>query len=124
MKSLYNTILESDKIDGHIHLFDHSGIINQSLIDTSKRCVCFADISFKYIDKYKKSILKVLKYEDCNSYLDKSFINIDMPPMMEQIIVSKDNKLISLYESNGKKYKTFFNKNEDVCIVDIDQPGT
>ena len=44
-----------------------------------------------------------------------------MPPMMEQIIVSKDNKLISLYESNGKKYKTFFNKNEDVCIVDIDK---
>ena len=71
--------------------------------------------------RYKKSILKVLKYEDCNSYLDKSFINIDMPPMMEQIIVSKDNKLISLYESNGKKYKTFFNKNEDVCIVDIDK---
>lgn len=53
MKTLYDSILAADKIDGHIHLFDHNGIIDNSLIDTSFRCVCFADISFKYINNYK-----------------------------------------------------------------------
>ena len=72
MKSLYNTILESDKIDGHIHLFDHAGIINQSLIDTSKRCVCFADISFKYIDKYKGEKMINLYDDFINEYYDNS----------------------------------------------------
>lgn len=52
MKTLYESILENNKIDGHVHMFDHSGIIDKHLIDISKRCVCFADISFKYIDKY------------------------------------------------------------------------
>ena len=72
--------------------------------------------------RYKKSVLKVLKYqENINSYLDLSYKDIDMPPMMEQIIVNKKNKLMTLYESNGKKYKTFFNRNKDVCMVDINK---
>lgn len=72
--------------------------------------------------RYKKSILRVLKYqENIKSYLEVSYKDIDMPPMMEQIIVNKNNKLMTLYESNGKKYKTLFNRNKDVCIVDINK---
>lgn len=72
--------------------------------------------------RYKKSILKVLKYQEgIKSYLDVSCKDIDMPSMMEQIIVNKNNKLMTLYESNSKKYKTFFNRHKDVCIVDINK---
>lgn len=72
MKSLYTTILNSNKVDGHIHLFDHEGIIDNSLIDTSKRCVCFADISFKYIDKYKGDNMIGLYDEFINKFYDPS----------------------------------------------------
>lgn len=70
MKTLSEYIIDSEKVDGHIHLFDHEGIINQSLIDTSKKCVCFADISFKYIDKYKGENMINLYDEFINNYYD------------------------------------------------------
>ena len=72
MKNLYNYVIEKDKIDGHMHLFDHEGIIYNSLIDTSKRCICFADISFKYIDKYKGDNMISLYDDFINNYYDPS----------------------------------------------------
>jgi hypothetical protein len=72
MKSLYNTIIDNNKIDGHIHLFDHTGIINNRLIDSSKRCVCFADIVFKYISEYKNEKM-IEQYDNfINNYYDSS----------------------------------------------------
>lgn len=62
MKSLYDIIIANDTIDGHIHLFDHSGVIDNSLIDTSKRCVCFADVAFRYLEKYQNK--EIIKYYD------------------------------------------------------------
>lgn len=72
MKSLYSTITQAERIDGHIHLFDHEGVIDQSLIDTSKKCVCFADVSFKYIDKYKGNNMIEIYDDFINNYYDPS----------------------------------------------------
>lgn len=71
--------------------------------------------------RYKKSVLKILKYKDIDNYRDEDIVNIEMPSMMEQIIVSKDNKLMSLYESNSKKYKNIFNRHGDICIIDMEK---
>ena len=48
--------------DGHIHLFDHSGYIDLSLIDEKYKCVCFADIVFKQLNKYSDK--KIISYYD------------------------------------------------------------
>lgn len=70
MNSLYESILKNEMVDGHIHLFDHEGIINQDLIDSSKRCVCFSDISFRYIDEYKGDKMLMLYDDFINNYYD------------------------------------------------------
>lgn len=72
MKTLSEYIIDSERVDGHIHLFDHEGVIDQSLIDTSKKCVCFADVSFKYIDKYKGNNMIEIYDDFINNYYDPS----------------------------------------------------
>jgi hypothetical protein len=61
MQTLSQYITQT-RIDGHIHLFDHSGVIDTSLINTSYKCVCFADIAFRYLSKYKGD--SIIKYYD------------------------------------------------------------
>ena len=100
MKNLYNYVIDKDKIDGHIHLFDHEGIIDNSLIDTSKKCVCFADISFKYIDKYKGDNMISLYDDFINNYYDSS---------KHILLVTGENAgdIISIYEKYPDKIKGF-----------------
>lgn len=100
MKNLYNYVIEKDKIDGHIHLFDHEGIIDQSLIDTSKKCVCFADISFKYIDKYKGNNMISLYDNFINNYYD---------PSKHILLATGENAedIISIYEKYPNIIKGF-----------------
>lgn len=68
MKTLYDIIQSNNvepvdsNIDGHIHLFDHNGFINKSLVDLSKKCVCFADIAFRYLEQYKNG--EIINYYD------------------------------------------------------------
>lgn len=55
MKTLQNYInntIDKGLWDGHIHMFDHTGYINQDLINTDYNCVCFADIVFKFENEY------------------------------------------------------------------------
>lgn len=54
--------------DGHIHLFDHSGYIDLSLIDDKYKCVCFADIVFKQLDKYRDKKVVSLYDNFINNY--------------------------------------------------------
>ena len=61
MQTLSQYITQT-RIDGHIHLFDHRGLIDKSLFKSKQKCVCFADIVFKYDDKYKNN--KMLSYYD------------------------------------------------------------
>lgn len=100
MKSLYESILDNDKIDGHIHLFDHDGIIDSTLIDTSKRCVCFADISFRYIDRYKGDGLIAI-YDE--------FINKSYDPSKHILLATGENAedIIAIYERYPDKIKGF-----------------
>lgn len=54
METLKNYLTNNNECwDGHIHLFDHSGYIDLSLIDDKYKCVCFADIVFNKLKKYK-----------------------------------------------------------------------
>lgn len=70
--------------------------------------------------RYNDSKLMILKYdESCKDYTTSQMISCTMPPMMEQITFNKDGKLMTLYESNAKKYKTINNKNGDVIVADI-----
>jgi hypothetical protein len=100
MKSLYSIITQAERIDGHIHLFDHEGIINQSIIDVIKRCVCFSDISFKYIDKYKG--------DNMISLYDK-FINRYYDPTIHTLLATGENAedIISIYKKYPDKIKGF-----------------
>lgn len=100
MKSLYDTIIANDTIDGHIHLFDHSGVIDSSLIDTSKRCVCFADISFRYIDNYKGDGMIAI-YDE--------FINKCYDPSHHILLATGENAkdIIAIYERYPDKIKGF-----------------
>lgn len=100
MKSLYSTITQYGYIDGHIHLFDHEGLIDNSLIDTLKRCVCFADISFKYIDKYKGNNMIDL-YDE--------FINKCYDPAKHILLATGENAedIISIYERYPNIIKGF-----------------
>ena len=100
MKTLSEYIIDSERVDGHIHLFDHEGVIDNSLIDTSKRCVCFADISFKYIDKYKG-----------NNMIDiyDEFINKCYDPTKHILLATGENAkdVISIYERYPNEIKGF-----------------
>lgn len=100
MKNLYDTIIANDTIDGHIHLFDHSGVIDSSLIDTSKRCVCFADISFRYIDKYKGDGMIDIYDEFINKFYDSS---------QHILLATGENAkdIIAVYERYPDKIKGF-----------------
>lgn len=100
MKSLYDTIIANNTIDGHIHLFDHSGVIDSSLIDTSKRCVCFADISFRYIEKYKGDGMIAI-YDE--------FINKCYNPSQHILLATGENAkdIIAIYERYPDKIKGF-----------------
>lgn len=61
MQTLSQYLIQ-DHIDGHIHLFDHSGVIDSSLIKSSYKCVCFADIAFRYHSKYDGD--SIIEYYD------------------------------------------------------------
>jgi hypothetical protein len=100
MKNLYKSILDNDKIDGHIHLFDHDGIIDSTLIDTSKRCVCFADIAFRYLDKYKNE--EIIKYYD-------TFINNHYNPLKHILLATGTNaeEIIAIHKKYPQYIKGF-----------------
>lgn len=63
-----------DRIDGHIHLFDHSGFIHKYIQKShnAQTLIGFMDIDFDNLDKYDKN--DVLKYygDYINNYYDKS----------------------------------------------------
>lgn len=100
MKSLYESILDNDKIDGHIHLFDHDGIIDSALIDTSKRCVCFADVAFRYLEKYKNG--EIIKYYD-------TFINKHHNPLRHILLATgiTAEEIIAIHKKYPQYIKGF-----------------
>jgi hypothetical protein len=71
MKSLYNTIIDNDKIDGHIHLFDHQFVINDYKTLPDNDCVGFMDIDFEHLNKY--DCQSVLQYYD--NYINNYYTN-------------------------------------------------
>lgn len=102
MKSLNKYLdIENKKIwDGHIHLFDHSGFINKSLIKTKQKCVCFADIAFRYIDKYKKG--EMISYYD-------NFIQNHLDPSKHILLATgiSSEEIISIYKKYPQYIKGF-----------------
>lgn len=102
MKSLYSTITQYGYIDGHIHLFDHEGLISPAMIDISRlgRCVCFSDISFRYINKYKGDEMIAI-YDD--------FINKHYDPANHILLATGENAedIIAIYERHPDKIKGF-----------------
>lgn len=73
----------------------------------------------------KKSKLKIYKYnKNITNYNDVNYIEFILPPMLEQITVSEQEKLISLFEINASKYKIFSNDQKDVVEYDIEKMKT
>lgn len=64
LKSYINSAIQGrDKIDGHIHLFDHKSVINDYYdLNPNNTYVGFMDIDFKNTDKYDHS--SVIAYYD------------------------------------------------------------
>lgn len=66
------------------------------------------------------SELKIFKYDkDSCDYTVVPFIQMDMPPMMEQITFNKNGKLVTLFESNAAKFKKINNASSDVVVTNI-----
>ena len=76
MKSLKKYLTNNSECwDGHIHLFDHSGYIDLSLIYDKYKCVCFADIVFKQLDMYRdKKVISLYDNFINNYYNSKKHI--------------------------------------------------
>ena len=99
MKTL-KTYLADNRIDGHIHLFDHSGTIGGDLIRASYKCVCFADVAFRHIDEYADH--KIVKYYE-------DFITNDYDPSKHILLATADNSedIIEIYRRFPQYIKGF-----------------
>lgn len=66
------------------------------------------------------SQIKIYKYhDDIKDLKDESYINIVLPPMLEQIYVD-NNKLLAVFESNAEKYKSKRNNTPDFIEISLD----
>lgn len=94
MKSLYQVIKSNIYIDGHIHLFDKDGIID----DYDKNLVGFIDIEAKYINDYKNVIPLYDKFIK-NNYDEKKHILLAAGTNI--------NNIKELYNKYPKLFKGF-----------------
>lgn len=69
MKSLYTYLNRKSNIDGHIHVFDHNGLIDKNIIRNDQKCVCFADIAFRYLNEYDDH--KIISYY--SNFIEKHY---------------------------------------------------
>jgi hypothetical protein len=105
MKSLYSYISQPELIDGHIHLFDHSGSIldNDSYKNIYKKInklVCFMDIDFENLDKYNLN--------DTINYYDMFIANYYDPNKMILLATGTDSKsMIETYKKHPDIIKGF-----------------
>lgn len=66
------------------------------------------------------SQIKIYKYhDDIKDLKDEPYINLVLPPMLEQIYVD-DNKLLAVFESNAEKYKSKRNNTPDFIEISLD----
>lgn len=66
------------------------------------------------------SYIKVFEYnEKINNYNEEKYILYKLPPMIEQINANRNNELLVIFESNAKKYKSIFMRNDDLLIFNI-----
>ena len=71
MKTL-KTYLTDNRIDGHIHLFDHSGVLSDKVnLNHCSKMIGFMDIQFMNLDKYEHD--DVIKYYD--DYIENYLTN-------------------------------------------------
>lgn len=99
MKSLYDTILEHDKIDGHIHLFDHQFVINDYKTMSDKKYIGFMDIDFEHLDKYDS--ISTLQYYD-------NYINTCYDTNITLLATATDvNTMITIYDKYPNIIKGF-----------------
>ena len=69
-----------------------------------------------------KSNMKLVKYDpNIKDYRNEKCLNFEMPNMLEQIYMNKDNKLYSAYESNAEKYFSGTKHSGDIIIEDLDE---
>lgn len=106
MKTLYDIIQSNNvepvnsNIDGHIHLFDHTGYISKELIEPDNKCVCFADIAFRYLDQYEHG--EIIKYYD-------SFIQNHLNPTKHILLATgiTANEIINIHKKYPQYIKGF-----------------
>ena len=69
-----------------------------------------------------KSNMKLVKYDpNIKDYRNEKCVNFEMPNMLEQIYITDDNKLYSVYESNAEKYYSGTKHSGDILIEDFDE---
>ena len=103
METLKNYLTNNNECwDGHIHLFDHSGYIDLSLIDEKYKCVCFADIVFKQLNKYNDN--KIISYYDdfINKYYDHSKHTLLATGITSDEIIEIYNKYPNIIKGFGE----------------------
>lgn len=66
----------------------------------------------------KSSYIKVFEYSEEISDYARETRSIELPPMLEQIVVDNNNLYI-IFESNAKKYSNCLEKIGYICILDI-----
>lgn len=66
----------------------------------------------------KSSYIKVFEYKEEISDYEKEIKSIELPPMLEQIVVD-DNNLYIIFESNAKKYSNCLEKIGYICVLDL-----
>ena len=114
----YKNYLSSKINIYNIEYLPQNNNINLKLIDSIKIPSKIQGLAFLNIDNKKYLLLskshspfansQILIYnyaEQTKEYIDNYLYSITCPSMIEEIFVTKDDKILSLYESNAKKYE-------------------
>lgn len=111
--------------DGSINLdnVDKCDFINYvqgiTFMERDNNTYLFVSSSNGIVNKSKLTIFKYNK--NIKDYRTSNYVLCDLPPMLEQISFNQVGELLTVFESNAKKYKSPLNNIDDIYYINVDE---